>query len=88
MLASIHHALRAGGSLVIIDFDLRKNSSEFVRQRTRATKEVYCREITAAGFKLLETKDAPALKDHFYAAFRKIETHANDGKLPGQKTAK
>ena len=38
MLASIHRALRPGGRLVIIDFDLRKDSSDFVKQRARAAK--------------------------------------------------
>jgi len=73
MLASIHRALRPGGRLVIIDFDLRKESGEFVKQRARAAKEVYYREIAAAGFDLIDTKDAPAIKDNFYAEFRRIE---------------
>ena len=73
MLASIRGALRPGGRLVIIDFDLRKDSSEFVKQRARAAKEVYYREITAAGFELIEKKDAPAIQDNFYAEFRRVE---------------
>jgi ubiquinone/menaquinone biosynthesis C-methylase UbiE/copper chaperone CopZ len=73
MLASIHRALRPSGRLIIIDFDLRKDSSDFVKQRARAPKEVYYREITAAGFKLLNTKDAPSIKDNFYAEFRRVE---------------
>ena len=73
MLASIHRALRPGGRLVIIDFDLRKDSSEFVKQRARAAKEVYYREITAAGFELIEKKNAPAIQDNFYAEFRRVE---------------
>ena len=73
MLASIHRALRPGGRLVIIDFDLRKDSSEFVKQRARAAKEVYYREIAAAGFEQIDTKDAPTIKDNFYAEFRRVE---------------
>ena len=73
MLVSIHRALRPSGRLVIIDFDLRNDSGEFVKQRARAPKEVYYREITAAGFELIETKDAPAIKDNFYAEFRRVE---------------
>jgi hypothetical protein len=58
---------------VIIDFDLQKDSGEFIKQRARAPKEVYYREITAVGFELIETKDAPAIKDNFYAEFRRVE---------------
>ncbi len=56
MLASIHRALRPGGRLVIIDFDLRKDSDKFVKKRARAAKEVYFREIAAAGFEQVATK--------------------------------
>jgi ubiquinone/menaquinone biosynthesis C-methylase UbiE/copper chaperone CopZ len=73
MLASIHRALRPGGRLVIIDFDLRKDSSDFVKQRARAPKEVYYREITAAGFEQINTKNAPTIKDNFYVEFRRVE---------------
>jgi hypothetical protein len=48
-LSSIHQALRARGQLVVIDFDLRKDSSDFVRERARAPKEVYFQEIEEVG---------------------------------------
>jgi ubiquinone/menaquinone biosynthesis C-methylase UbiE len=76
MLASIHRALRPGGKLVIIDFDLQKDSGEFAKQRARARKEVYYREIAAAGFELIDTKTPPAIKENFYAEFRRIERKA------------
>jgi ubiquinone/menaquinone biosynthesis C-methylase UbiE len=70
MLQSINRAMRPGGRLIIIDFDLKNKNSEFIKQRARAPKEVYYKEITAAGFELVETKDAPEIKDNFFAVFR------------------
>jgi len=73
MLDSVHGGLRPGGRLILVDFDLRKDSSEFIKQRARAPKEVYFREIVDAGFERIETKDAPKLKENFYAEFRRVE---------------
>lgn len=71
ILSSIHQALRPGGRLVLVDFDLRRDSSDFVRARARAPKEVYFREIEAAGFGRAEVKDTPGLKENFLAVFRR-----------------
>jgi ubiquinone/menaquinone biosynthesis C-methylase UbiE len=76
ILASIHRALRPGGRLVVIDFDLREDSGAFVREHARAPKEVYFQEIRAAGFVQLEAKPQPALKDNFFAIFRRTESAA------------
>jgi ubiquinone/menaquinone biosynthesis C-methylase UbiE len=73
MLGSIHRALRPRGRLVVIDFDLHQDSTEFVKHRARAPKEVYFREITAAGFERIDRPDAPSIQDNFYVEFRRVE---------------
>lgn len=73
MLGSIHQALKPGGRLVILDFDLRAESSEMVKHRARGPKEVYFREVTEAGFEPVETSNAPLLKDDFFAVFRRVD---------------
>ena len=72
MLASIHRALRPGGRMIVIDFDLRNDSGEYVKQRARAAKEVYFKEIASAGFERTETKQAPSFARSFYAEFRRL----------------
>jgi len=79
ILSSIHQALRPGGQLVVIDFDLRKDSSDFVRERARAPKEVCFREIEEAGFGRVESRHSLNLKDNFFAVFRR---HDRDAKSP------
>ncbi len=76
ILSSIHQALRPGGRLVVIDFDLRKDSSDFVRERARAPREVYFREIEAVGFGRVEAKSSLDLKDNFCKVFRRIDSDA------------
>lgn len=73
MLATIHRALRPNGRLIIVDFDLRKDSSDFVKQRARAPKEVYYGEITVAGFEQVDLENTPTINDSFYAEFRRVE---------------
>ncbi|MFO0891917.1 MAG: methyltransferase domain-containing protein [Isosphaeraceae bacterium] len=73
MLASIRHALRPGGRLILVDFDLRPDSSKAVKQRARAPREVYIREIIAAGFDPIATPRAPSLKEQFFLEFRRAE---------------
>jgi ubiquinone/menaquinone biosynthesis C-methylase UbiE len=76
ILASIHHALRPGGRLVVIEFDLRKDSSTFVREHARAPKDVYFREIEATGFTRVDVKGSPQLKDNFFAVFDRKDSAA------------
>lgn len=70
MLASIHRALRADGTMVVIDF--RKQSgrrSAWVMEHVRADRETVIREIERAGFRLLE--DSPLLKVNYLLRFAK-----------------
>jgi len=71
MLASIHQALRAGGTLVIIDFRrIAGTSSAWVMNHVRADKETVIREVEAAGFRL--RKDDLLLHDNYYLRFERI----------------
>src|SRR5262249_2493400 len=74
LLASIHRSLRPGGRLVVVDFDLRKDSSAFVREPARAPKEVYFRDIEAADCQLIDAKPALELTDNCFAAFQRGES--------------
>lgn len=77
MLDAVYGGLRPGGCLILIDFDLRKDSSEFLKQRARSPKEVYFQEFVDASFEGIETKNAPKLNDNVYAEFRRVERTPN-----------
>jgi ubiquinone/menaquinone biosynthesis C-methylase UbiE len=69
-MRSIHRALRTGGALYVIDFQrIEGKSSNWILKHVRAGKEVFCREIEAAGFKLVEEK--PLFKQNYFLKFRK-----------------
>jgi SAM-dependent methyltransferase len=71
-LASIHHALRPGGELIVIDFDrVEGRSSEFVLKHVRAAKAVVIEEIERAGFAGASIPEAPRFKENFFLRFRK-----------------
>jgi ubiquinone/menaquinone biosynthesis C-methylase UbiE len=72
LLASIHHALRPGGGLVVIDFDrVEGRSSAFVLKHVRAGKAVVVKEIERAGFAAVPTPEAPRFKENYFLRFRK-----------------
>lgn len=70
-LASIHRALRRGGTLVVIDFKrLPGHSSDWVLNHVRAGQEEVTAEIEAAGFRKLE--EVSLLRDNYVLRFRKV----------------
>lgn len=72
MLASIRSALRPGGQFIVVDYDkIPGKSSEFILQHVRDTKEVFTREIEAAGFSLQEDITIPGFKETFMRRFVK-----------------
>jgi predicted methyltransferase len=71
MLRSIFHALRRGGSLIVIDFRKIKGfSSNWVMSHTRANRETVIREIESEGFVLTEDRDF--MKTNFYLRFSRL----------------
>ena len=74
ILASLRQALKPDGKLVVVEFDrVEGRSSEFVLKHVRAGKDVFIKEIEAAGFRRIPTAKPPALKENFFARSRKSE---------------
>jgi squalene-hopene/tetraprenyl-beta-curcumene cyclase len=76
-VASIHDALRPGGQIILIDFHRIEGKSRwFVLWHVRAGQEVFVREITTAGFKVLG--EEKFLKENYFVRFEKQSPpHAN-----------
>ncbi len=71
-LASIHRALKPGGTLVLIDFErIPGKSREFIIGHVRAGKEVFQSEIVASGFRFVEEIDVPEFQENYLLRFRK-----------------
>ncbi len=69
MLASIMSALRRGGELIIIEFDIDKAPN--MATHVGGTKEEFTRQVTTAGFELVEDFTLPAMETTFMRRFRK-----------------
>lgn len=70
MLASLHRAIRPGGSLVIVDFErIPGVSSPWIMGHVRAGKETVIREVETAGFHL--EKEIPLLRQNYMLRFRR-----------------
>lgn len=73
MLSSIHQSLRAGGTLVVIDFRRDpQHSSRWVMGHVRAGKKTVIDEITRSGFRLVD--DRALLRTNYYLVFRKLDS--------------
>jgi len=73
-LASLHAAIRPGGSLVLIDFErIPGKSPKRLLEHVRAGKQVFREEIEEAGFELEEEIQLEALTNNYMLRFRRID---------------
>jgi SAM-dependent methyltransferase len=75
-LASLHSAIRPGGSLVLIDFErIPGESPEWLLNHVRAGRDVFQAEIEAAGFVLAKEIRLEGLDDNYILRFDRPESH-------------
>lgn len=71
-MQSIHAALRAGGTLVVIDFEkLPGKSRQWVLDHVRGDKSQFREEIEAAGFEFVEEVRIPEFAENYFLKFKK-----------------
>lgn len=76
-MASIHKAMRPGGTLVIVDFERIKGvSSEWSVNHVRGGKGSVTDEVKDAGFDFVREVDL--MKDQYVIVFKKRDRPAND----------
>ena len=72
-MGSLHAALKPGGQVILIDFHrIEGKSTEWTLNHVRAGQDVFCREITEAGFRQVEEKQ-DLLKESYFVRFVKVE---------------
>jgi ubiquinone/menaquinone biosynthesis C-methylase UbiE len=70
MLASMHKALKPGGQLIVIDFDIEAKGLEpWIVEHVGQTKAVFARQIEAGGFTMSKDLTLPAMKTSFMYRF-------------------
>lgn len=71
-LKSIHHALKPGGRLIVIDFErIPGKTRPWLMNHVRAGKEVFRAEIQDAGFTLADDLKLPGFKENYFLIFKK-----------------
>jgi ubiquinone/menaquinone biosynthesis C-methylase UbiE len=71
-VASLHSALRDGGSLVVVDFDrIPYVSRPWILGHVRAGRQAFVREIEAVGFELVDRPRVFGLLENYVLRFRK-----------------
>lgn len=70
-MQSIHKALKPDGQVILIDFRrIEGKSTEWTLSHVRAGQEVFCKEITEAGFQQIDEKQ-DLLKESYFVRFKK-----------------
>ncbi|MBK7405319.1 MAG: methyltransferase domain-containing protein [Phycisphaerales bacterium] len=73
-MTSIRNALAPGGEVVLIDFERNPGQSRpWVLEHVRAGRDVFTKEIEAAGFRLLGETTVPGLRESYFLRFRRVE---------------
>ena len=71
-LASLHSAIRPGGSLVVVDFErIPGVTSEWLLEHVRAGKDVFRREIETAGFRFVGEVPVEGLEENYLLRFER-----------------
>ncbi len=71
-LASLRHAIRPGGALVVIDFErIPGVSSDWILGHVRAGRDIFRAEIEAAGFDYVEELNIGGLEENYALRFRR-----------------
>ncbi len=75
MLRSIHRALRAGGQLIVIDFErIPGESRDWILGHVRAGKATFRKEIESAGFVFREEVKIKGFRENYFLRFEKPTT--------------
>ena len=84
-MLSLQRALKPDGRVVVIDFRREEGkSSDWVLSHVRAGKEVFEREITAAGLRKIH-EEGELLKENYFVVFEKPRAEAADNSAsPGR----
>ena len=73
-LASLHDAIRPGGSLVLIEFHrIPGVTIQRILDHVRAGRDVFQAEIEAAGFRLAEEIELDGLDDNYVLRFTRVD---------------
>lgn len=71
-LASIHDAIRPGGSLVVIDFErIPGVSRDWLLDHVRADKQTFAQEIQDAGFELIGEASIDGFQENYFLRFER-----------------
>lgn len=72
MLESIHRALRAGGTMIVLDFEREPGvSSDWLLEHVRAGKAQVIAEVEAAGFDFVEEIELKGLVENYMLRFKR-----------------